>query len=493
MWRLNTDTADEQLQRQRTFVDTLDQNLLAALPGTHQQEQHTTRQHREGTALDDFRHVGSEEQPVDEQEAHQDRHRQHRRPFPQQQHDGRHQNSGHQHGAGHRHTVGRRQGAGRLETDHQQHHADHQRPVHRPNVDLPLLVAGGVLDLHTWNVAQLDGLAGQGERPRDYRLRGDHRGHGRQPDQRQQCPARRQQVERVAGCVRVLQQQCTLAEIVQHQRGQHQDEPGPGDRLAAKVAHVSVQRLGTGQRQHHCAENGHAHAGVHHEEVDRPTRVEGLEHFRALRDAMHTQRPQYHEPGDHDRAEQLADFLGTVLLHQEQCHQHHQRNRHHPVVDTVKRQAHALHRRQHRHRRGDHAVAIEQRSADQAADHHQRTQPRVGRRGTPRQRGQRHGAALALVVGTQDEHHVLERHHPQQRPQDQRQDPQHAIMVDRHPITAGEDFLQGVQRAGADIAINHPDRRHEQAQRPRRALLPLVPALGVTACLNHRPLPQTAL
>gem|GEM_PF-5908997 len=259
------------------------------------------------------------------------------------------------------------------------------------------------------------------------------------------------------------------------------------------MAHVGIQCLGTGQRQHHRPQNGHAHPRVHHEEVDRPAGVEGLEHFRALRNAVHAQCTEHHEPGDHDRAEQLADLLGTVLLHQEQGHQHHQRNRHHPVVDTVERQAHALYRRQHRHRRGDHAVTIEQRSADQATDHHQCAQPRVGRRSPPRQRSQGHGAALALVVGAQDEHHVLERHHPQQRPEDQRQDPQYAVMVDRHPITTGKDFLQGIQRAGADIAINHPDRCHEQAQRPRRTLLTLVPALSVTACLNHRPLPQTAI
>ncbi|MNS73160.1 hypothetical protein D3C72_1065920 [compost metagenome] len=462
--RLNADTADEQLQRQRAFVDTLHQDLLAALPGAHQQEQHSAGQDREGSTLDDLRHVGGKEQPIHKQETQQDRHRQHRWPLPQQQHHRRDQERGHQHGTGHRHAVGRRQGAGRPEADHQQHHANHQRPVHRTDVDLPLLVAGGVLDLHAWNVAQLDGLAGQGEGPRDHRLRGDHRGHGGQPDQRQQCPARRQQVEGVTCRLRVLQQYRALAKVVEHQRRQHQDEPGAGDRLAAKVAHVGVQRLGTGQRQHHRAEDGHAHAGVNHEEVHRPDRVECLEHFRALRDAMRSQRAQRHEPGDHDRAEQLADLLGAVLLHQEQRHQHHQRNRHNPVVDAFEGQPHALDRRQHRHRRGDHAVAIEQRSADQPAHHHQRTQPRVGRRGPPRQCSQCHGAALALVVGAQDEHHVLERHHPQQRPQDQRQDPQHAVMVDRHSVPAAEDFLEGIQRAGTDIAINHPDRRHEQAQ-----------------------------
>ncbi|MCY1413596.1 hypothetical protein D9M71_290290 [compost metagenome] len=200
---------------------------------------------------------------------------------------------------------------------------------------------------------------GQGEGAGNHCLGGDHRGQGGQQHHGQQRPARRQQVEGVTCGGGGGEDRRALAEVVQHQARQDQEEPGAGDGLAAEVAHVGVQRLGTGQRQHHRAENGHAHAGVDHEEVHRPGRVERLEHFRALRDAMHPQRAQHHEPGDHDRAEQLADFLGTVLLHQKQRHQHYQRNRHHPMVDAVKGQAHALHRRQHRHRRGDHAVAIE--------------------------------------------------------------------------------------------------------------------------------------
>ncbi|MNH12578.1 hypothetical protein D3C79_721240 [compost metagenome] len=204
-----------------------------------------------------------------------------------------------------------------------------------------------MLDLHARDVTELDGLAGQGEGPGDHRLRGDHRGHGRQPHQRQQSPGRRQQIEGVTRGLRVLQQHRALAEVVEHQCRQHQREPGTGDRLATKVTHVGIQRLGTGQRQHHRTEDGHAHARMHDEEAHRPDRVERLEHFRALRDAMNAQRSEHQEPDDHDRAEQGADLRRAVLLYQEQRHQHHQGDGHHPMIDAVEGQAHTLHRRQY--------------------------------------------------------------------------------------------------------------------------------------------------
>jgi hypothetical protein len=56
---------------------------------------------------------------------------------------------------------------------------------------------------------------------------------------------------------------------------------------------------------------------------------------------------------------------------QKQRHQHHQRQRHYPVIDAIKRQAQTFDRRQHGNRRGDHAVAIKQRRTDQPADHQQ--------------------------------------------------------------------------------------------------------------------------
>ncbi|MNJ33483.1 hypothetical protein D3C77_281690 [compost metagenome] len=138
---LHANTANEQWQWQAAFIQTLDEDLFATLPCGHQHEQRNPRQHRKRSALHHLGYVGGKEQAVDKQKTEQYRYRQHRRPFPQQQHDRGHQQGSHQHGPGHRHAVGGSQRIGRLEAKHQQDHPDHQRPVHRADVDLPLFVA----------------------------------------------------------------------------------------------------------------------------------------------------------------------------------------------------------------------------------------------------------------------------------------------------------------------------------------------------------------
>ncbi|MNP08928.1 hypothetical protein D3C76_1010150 [compost metagenome] len=130
--------------------------------------------------------------------------------------------------------------------------------------------------MHTRDIAELDGLAGQGERPGNHRLRSNDRGQCRQPDQWDQRPAWRQQVERVARSFWITEQQGALAEIVQHQRWQHENEPRAGNRLAAEVAHVGIQRFGTGQCKHHGAKDRYAHAGMLPEETNTPHRVHRL-------------------------------------------------------------------------------------------------------------------------------------------------------------------------------------------------------------------------
>jgi len=137
------------------------------------------------------------------------------------------------------------------------------------------------------------------------------------------------------------------SEIVEHQRRQHQQEPGAGDGFAAKVAHVGVERFCAGQGQHHRAEDRHANTRVNHKEAHAPRRVQRIEHFGLLQNAVHPQAAQHQEPGDHHRAEQLADAVGAVFLDQEQRHQYHQGNRHHPFFQAVERQFQAFDGRQH--------------------------------------------------------------------------------------------------------------------------------------------------
>ena len=55
--------------------------------------------------------------------------------------------------------------------------------------------------------------------------------------------------------VRVVQQERALAEVVEHERGHDEREPGDADRAAAEVAHVGVERLAAGDGEHDRAED----------------------------------------------------------------------------------------------------------------------------------------------------------------------------------------------------------------------------------------------
>jgi hypothetical protein len=95
---------------------------------------------------------------------------------------------------------------------------------------------------------------------------------GGQRDQRVQRPFGGHLVERVARLLREVQQHRALAEVVEHQAGHHQAEPGDADRPLAEVAHVGIQRLGTGHAQHDEAERDEGDGRVEEEETQRMVR-----------------------------------------------------------------------------------------------------------------------------------------------------------------------------------------------------------------------------
>ena len=103
-------------------------------------------------------------------------------------------------------------------------------------------------------------------------------------------------------------------------------------------------------------------------------------------------------------------------------------------------------------------VAEEQRRADDA-DCQDPCRP-VGE-GRARQCGERQNAALALVVRPGDEEHVFHRHDQEQRPGDQRQQPEH-IVLDDAVAKDRETLPEGVDRTGADIAVDDAERTQHQ-------------------------------
>src|SRR5262249_42886585 len=69
------------------------------------------------------------------------------------------------------------------------------------------------------------------------------------PDHRIMKPSRREPVEGVLDGVGGGEQQCALAEVVEQQSWQNNDEPAKTDRQAPEMTHIRVHRLASGDRK----------------------------------------------------------------------------------------------------------------------------------------------------------------------------------------------------------------------------------------------------
>ena len=85
---------------------------------------------------------------------------------------------------------------------------------------------------------------------------------------REQGPARRQEIIGIGDRLGVGDDQRALAEIIEHQRGQHQEQPRRLDRPAAEMAHVGIERLGAGHGEENAAEHDEADRAMGAKERD---------------------------------------------------------------------------------------------------------------------------------------------------------------------------------------------------------------------------------
>ncbi len=272
----------------------------------------------------------------------------------------------------------------------------------------------------------------------------------------------------------VLEHQRTLAEIVQRQR--REDQPGPRglDRRAAEMAHVGIERLGAGDGEEHAAQDGKAHGPVREQEAHRIGRVECGEHLHVVLDVQQPQHGHGEEPECRDRAEQGRHLAGAVPLCREQGEQDRHGHRDHVGLEHRRHQLQALDRGKDRDRRGDQRVAIEQGRTRDAEQEYRRCRPAERPLG---QRHQRERAALAVIVGAHEEQDVLAGDDEDQRPKEERGDPQHLRARDPAILGVVQRLAQGVERAGADVAVDDADRA--QRQRPEAGL-------GPVACVMFR-------
>ncbi len=196
--------------------------------------------------------------------------------------------------------------------------------------------------------------------------------------------------------------------------------------------------------------------------VEPVARVERHQHAGMADDTEQPERADRHEPERHDRAEQTADARGALGLQAEQRDENADRERQHVGRECRQRCLDPLERAQHRYRGGDGAVAIEQGGAENAKGDHAGAFAMLD----AEQRHQRQDAALAVVVGAHHDRDVFDRRGDDERPHDQRQHAEHrgrrclaACPCDRR--------LEGVERARADVAVDHAkSRQRHGSERP---------------------------
>jgi hypothetical protein len=147
-------------------------------------------------------------------------------------------------------------------------------------------------------------------------------------------------------------------------------------------------------------------------------------------------------------------------------------------VQPRRHQLEALDGREHRNRRSDRCVGVEERRAGDAEHEEDRRTPPDR---ALRQRQQRQRAALAAVVGAQDEHDVFEGDDQRQRPDEQRNDA-HDLELGE-PVAPGrpQPLAQRVERAGADVAVDDADRAEHEL--PGSGGAPPV-SIAVEACIG---------
>ena len=114
------------------------------------------------------------------------------------------------------------------------------------------------------------------------------------------------------------EQQRALPEIIDHQRGQHETEPGGLDRLAAEMAEVGIERLAAGDREEHRAERDQADEAVAGEERHRVIGIDREEDAGIVADVQQPGGRDGEEPDHHHGPEERRDLRGAAALHGEQ-------------------------------------------------------------------------------------------------------------------------------------------------------------------------------
>ena len=237
---------------------------------------------------------------------------------------------------------------------------------------------------------------------------------------------------------------------------------------------------------------------VRAKERERVTRVDRGEHHGVIHEPDHAKDGDHQEPADHDWTEESADAVSAVPLNREDPDEDGHRDRHDVGLEQGRGDLEPFDRAEHRDGRRDHAVAVEQRRAEDAQQDEQR--PAWSTSGSGRKQcGQRQDAAFALVVRPHHDGDVLDGDDEEQRIDDQRQHAEDVLVGGRDGMRPEEAFPHRIERAGADVAVNDADRASVKGRSfrwvvPRGARRPPIPPTGLADGLEvGSPLPELKL
>src|ERR1051325_4128362 len=116
---------------------------------------------------------------------------------------------------------------------------------------------------------------------------------------------------------------------------------------------------------------------------------------------------------------------------------------------------------QHRNRRGDHSIAVEERGPEQP-EHHQRAPPPDRFFRGPDQREQGHASTLAPVVGPEEHRDVLDGDDEGEHREEQGENPEHVRRRGSKLVPREKALLEGVDRAGPNVPVDHAQHREPE-------------------------------
>ena len=198
--------------------------------------------------------------------------------------------------------------------------------------------------------------------------------------------------------------------------------------------------------------------------------MERVEYLRCLDDVPDPRRCQRAEPQRAHGAEQQADYAGALALDGEQCDQHARRNGNDIRLEHRRSELEALDRRQHRDRRREHGIAIEQCGAEHSEGQHRRCAAAgaLGKLDSASASSAMMPPSPRLVARSTSTTYlsdttIISDQKIAETP------PRMFSGVSGIPCCGIEGFLRGVQGTGADVAVDDAE-REERGQQGRASL-----------------------